>query len=178
MAVMDLSADVWTNAVGMPREKRPDVLVLKGTWWHKTATRSRLSHLSDVVKTEFPDIFTGTHMRARVTYCCAYEAACAHLCTYGYALDRADWHLRGASPRLAGGDGDGSRSCRAARWGFASVRFEGRFVSGCLLGRKGTKYSVGHGLYRRQRATSDLAKPFCAVGCHGRWIDGRRVDMY
>jgi purine-nucleoside phosphorylase len=75
MAVLDLSADVWSAALGMPRAQRPDALVLEGTWWRERATRDRLAHLTDVGETAFPDIFTGTYKGARLAYCCAYGAA-------------------------------------------------------------------------------------------------------
>lgn len=75
MAVMDLSADVWTAALGMSPEQRPDVLVLEGTWWREAATQNRLSRLSDVAETAFPDIFIGNWKGARLAYCCAYGGA-------------------------------------------------------------------------------------------------------
>jgi purine-nucleoside phosphorylase len=75
MAVMDLSADVWTTALGIPPEQRPDVLVLEGTWWRETATQNRLSRLEDVAETAFPDVFLGNWKGARLAYCCAYGAA-------------------------------------------------------------------------------------------------------
>ena len=75
MAVLDLSADIWSAALSMPPAQRPDVLVLEGTWWRERATQVRLAQLTDVAETAFPDIFTGTYNGAKVAYCCAYGAA-------------------------------------------------------------------------------------------------------
>jgi hypothetical protein len=75
MAILDLTAETWHRALGMPQGQHPDVLVLEGTWWRDRATKSRLAHLTDVRETAFPDIFLGQSGTLTVAYCCAYGAA-------------------------------------------------------------------------------------------------------
>jgi len=75
MAVLDLSAEVWRDALAMPLGQEPDILILEGTWWRERAVARRLAHLGDVAEIAFPDMFVGRHGDARVAYCCAYGAA-------------------------------------------------------------------------------------------------------
>jgi len=75
MAVLDLSAEIWREALAMPVGQEPDILILEGTWWRERAVGRRLAHLTDVAELPFPDMFTGRHGAARVAYCCAYGAA-------------------------------------------------------------------------------------------------------
>lgn len=75
MAILDLSADVWRDALKMPLGQEPDILILEGTWWRETAVRTRCSHLTMVRELAFPDMFVGHCGRAKVAYCCAYGAA-------------------------------------------------------------------------------------------------------
>ena len=75
MAVLDLSAAVWRDALGMPLGQEPDILILEGTWWRARAVARRLAKLRDVAEVAFPDMFIGWHGDAKVAYCCAYGAA-------------------------------------------------------------------------------------------------------
>lgn len=75
MAILDLSADVWRDALNMPLGQEPDILILEGTWWRETAVRTRCSHLTMVREMAFPDMFIGHFGAAKVAYCCAYGAA-------------------------------------------------------------------------------------------------------
>jgi len=75
MAILDLTAETWHRALGLPQGQHPDVLVLEGTWWRDRATKSRLAHLTEVRETAFPDIFLGRDGDLTVAYCCAYGAA-------------------------------------------------------------------------------------------------------
>jgi purine-nucleoside phosphorylase len=75
MAILDLQAEIWRRALNLPVGQEPDVLILEGTWWREKATERRLSHLTEVTETAFPDIFIGRFAAARVAYCCAYGAA-------------------------------------------------------------------------------------------------------
>lgn len=84
MAILDFRKDRWMAALDWTDGDVPDVLVLEGTWWHVQARKARLSILTDVVETAFPDIYTGRHGLARIGYSCAYGAARAaevtHVC--------------------------------------------------------------------------------------------------
>jgi len=75
MAILDLSHNIWREALGMPPGEEPHALVLEGTWWREQATAERLVRLEDVKELAFPDMFTGTFKGARIAYCCAYGAA-------------------------------------------------------------------------------------------------------
>lgn len=75
MAILDLPARTWFDALGLAPDERPDALVLEGTWWRERAQAERLADLADVRETAFPEIFLGRHGKARVAYCCAYGAA-------------------------------------------------------------------------------------------------------
>jgi uridine phosphorylase len=85
MGILDFGADRWLAALGMTADTVPDVLVLEGTWWHRKAVAQRLSHLTDVAETPFPDIYLGRHGKTRVAYCCAYGAARAAEPTHVFA---------------------------------------------------------------------------------------------
>ena len=84
MAILDYKRDRWMAALGWSEDDVPDVLVLEGTWWREGAVKDRLSTLTDVTETAFPDIFTARHGAARIAYSCAYGAAraaeVAHVC--------------------------------------------------------------------------------------------------
>lgn len=75
MAILDYSADIWREALGFPKGEEPDALILEGTWWRQNATRTRMSHLSEVKELAFPDMFVGQWGEAKIAYCCAYGAA-------------------------------------------------------------------------------------------------------
>jgi len=75
MAILDYPASIWLEALELSQEQVPDALILEGTWWRKTATANRLSHLSNVRELNFPDMFMGEYGGATVAYCCAYGAA-------------------------------------------------------------------------------------------------------
>lgn len=75
MAILDYSDQIWRDALGMPKGREPDALILEGTWWRETATASRLALLEDVRELPFPDMFVGTWRGLSIAYCCAYGAA-------------------------------------------------------------------------------------------------------
>jgi len=75
MAILDLSARTWFDALGLAPQERPDALVLEGTWWRERAQAERLADLTDVRETAFPEMFLGRFGAARIAYCCAYGAA-------------------------------------------------------------------------------------------------------
>lgn len=75
MAILDYSDQIWRDALGMPKGREPDALILEGTWWRETATASRLALLEDVRELSFPDMFVGTWRGLSIAYCCAYGAA-------------------------------------------------------------------------------------------------------
>jgi len=75
MAILDLPSKAWLSALSLDKDSVPRVLILEGTWWRKDAERERLSRLSDVHETAFPEIYTGWHRNIPVAYCCAYGAA-------------------------------------------------------------------------------------------------------
>lgn len=75
MAILDYSPEIWRQALDMPKGAEPAALILEGTWWRETATKSRLSHLDNVQELDFPDMFVGDYNGAKVAYCCAYGAA-------------------------------------------------------------------------------------------------------
>ena len=75
MAILDLSPDVWHDALRLAPGQAPHVLILEGTWWREKATRDRLARLSDVRETAFPEMYLGRWNGLGVAYCCAYGAA-------------------------------------------------------------------------------------------------------
>jgi purine-nucleoside phosphorylase len=75
MAILDNSEVIWREALSIPTDSEPDVLILEGTWWREVATRNRLELMSEVQELNFPEIYTGKWKHARVAYCCAYGAA-------------------------------------------------------------------------------------------------------
>lgn len=74
MAILDHSDQIWRSALSMPKGEEPDVLILEGTWWRETATKVRLSHLTEVCELPFPDMFVGRWQSMKVAFCCAYGA--------------------------------------------------------------------------------------------------------
>lgn len=75
MAILDYSAEIWREALGIAPGEEPAALILEGTWWRQTATAARLSKLSNVRELAFPEMYAGTWNGAAVVYCCAYGAA-------------------------------------------------------------------------------------------------------
>jgi purine-nucleoside phosphorylase len=75
MAILDYSEDIWRQALDISPGQEPTVLILEGTWWRETATKNRLSKLSNVRELNFPDMFMGEWHGVSVAYCCAYGAA-------------------------------------------------------------------------------------------------------
>lgn len=75
MAILDYPSDIWRQALQMPEGSEPAALILEGTWWRETATKARLSLLTDVEEIAFPDMFMGQFNGTRIAYCCAYGAA-------------------------------------------------------------------------------------------------------
>ncbi|WDR06284.1 hypothetical protein PSQ90_02125 [Devosia rhodophyticola] len=75
MAVLDVAARVWRDALNIEVGQEPAALILEGTWWRAAAEKSRLALLDNVRETAFPDIYIGQWQGVRVAYCCAYGAA-------------------------------------------------------------------------------------------------------
>ena len=74
MAILDDTAQMWRDALGIAEGNEPAALILEGTWWREKATKARLAHLDDVRELSFPDMFLGTWRGRDVVYCCAYGA--------------------------------------------------------------------------------------------------------
>ena len=75
MAILDYSADIWNESLGMSPGDEPAALIMERTWWRDTATRNRLAKLTDVRELAFPEMYAGNWKGASVVYCCAYGAA-------------------------------------------------------------------------------------------------------
>lgn len=75
MAILDMPADLWWQALGLEADEAPAALILEGTWWRERATRARLSLLQDVRELPFPEMYHGRVGGVPVAYCCAYGAA-------------------------------------------------------------------------------------------------------
>ena len=58
-SIMEISAAEWLAALKLPAADIPDVVIVEGSWWRAARTAWRLSHLEDVRKLAFPDIFWG-----------------------------------------------------------------------------------------------------------------------
>jgi purine-nucleoside phosphorylase len=75
MAILELTANDWLDALGLPLDWRPAAIIVEGTWWRERQTRERLSRLESVKELAFPDMFIGRWNGRDVGYCCAYGAA-------------------------------------------------------------------------------------------------------
>jgi len=75
MAILDYPSIIWQEALDLSTDQIPQALILEGTWWRETATKNRLSQLSNVRELNFPDMFIGDYFGVSVVYCCAYGAA-------------------------------------------------------------------------------------------------------
>lgn len=75
MAILDYTADVWRKSLGIKLGEEPVALILEGTWWRETATKTRLSYLDSVRELSFPEIYVGHWQGCKIAYCCAYGAA-------------------------------------------------------------------------------------------------------
>lgn len=71
---MNLTRDQWLQAMDLPAEEVPAVVVLEGTWWEDRAYEARLAHLDDVRELAFPGMYWGRHRGRPVAFCCAYGA--------------------------------------------------------------------------------------------------------
>ena len=79
-SIMEITAAEWLQAMKLPADDVPDLLVVEGSWWRERRTDWRLGYLSNVRELEFPDIFWGQWQgkqgqQKKVVYCCAYGAA-------------------------------------------------------------------------------------------------------
>jgi purine-nucleoside phosphorylase len=72
---MELTAGEWRQALELPEEETPDVVIVEGSWWREQRTRQRLGYLHEVRELKFPDIFWGRWSNKKVVFCCAYGAA-------------------------------------------------------------------------------------------------------
>lgn len=75
MAILDYDEAIWREALGIAPGEEPAALILEGTWWRDTATKTRLAELDDVRELAFPEMYAGTFDGVPVVYCCAYGAA-------------------------------------------------------------------------------------------------------
>jgi purine-nucleoside phosphorylase len=73
--LMEPTAEQWRQAMKLPADDVPDVVIVEGSWWRQQRTDWRLSYLKDVRELEFPDIFWGRWKDKKVAFCCAYGAA-------------------------------------------------------------------------------------------------------
>lgn len=74
-SLLDISAEEWLQALQLPEDDIPDVVIVEGSWWRAQRTEWRLGYLDDVRELAFPDIFWGRWRDKKVVYCCAYGAA-------------------------------------------------------------------------------------------------------
>ena len=58
-SLLEITADEWLQALKLPAEDIPDIVIIEGSWWRAQRTEWRLSYLTDVRELEFPDIFWG-----------------------------------------------------------------------------------------------------------------------
>ena len=71
---MTHSRDDWLALLGIREADIPDILIMEGTWWDKTAYETRLAYLEEVKELELPNMFLGTHEDRKVLFSCAYGA--------------------------------------------------------------------------------------------------------
>ncbi len=74
-SLMELTAEEWQQALELPDEDIPDIVIVEGSWWREQRTEWRLRYLSDVRELKFPDMFWGRWQDKKVVFCCAYGAA-------------------------------------------------------------------------------------------------------
>lgn len=72
---MNLSREGWLEALGLTEEEVPPLVILEGTWWHRTRYPLRLAALTDVRELKFPDLYWGRYRGIPVLFCVAYGAA-------------------------------------------------------------------------------------------------------
>jgi uridine phosphorylase len=109
MAILELKAGDWLEALGLAPDWSPAAIIVEGTWWREKQTRERLSRLEKVKELAFPDMFIGRWNGKDVGYCCAYGAARAvepvHLfCQLGAKLAVQIGTCGGFQPGLEPGD--------------------------------------------------------------------------
>lgn len=71
---MTLTREQWLEAMRLPAEDVPDLLILEGTWWEDAAYEARLAALDDVRELAFPGLMWGRRHGRPVAYACAYGA--------------------------------------------------------------------------------------------------------
>lgn len=71
---MNLSRDGWLEAMKLPSDDVPTLLILEGTWWEDAAYAARLERLDDVRELAFPGLMWGRWRDRPVVYACAYGA--------------------------------------------------------------------------------------------------------
>lgn len=64
----------WLELLGIKEYDIPELLVLEGTWWDKTAYQTRLAYLDEVKEVKFPNMFLGKFGDRKVMFSCAYGA--------------------------------------------------------------------------------------------------------
>jgi len=74
MAILEYTDQHWRDALGIKRGQEPAALIMEGTWWRETATKSRLDYLENVRELAFPDMFIGSWQGIDIAFCCAYGA--------------------------------------------------------------------------------------------------------
>ena len=51
MAILDYDEAIWREALGIAPGEEPAALILEGTWWRDTATKTRLAELDETLLT-------------------------------------------------------------------------------------------------------------------------------
>ena len=108
-SIMEISAQEWLTALKLAPDQVPVAVIVEGSWWRQQRTDWRLSYLSNVEESHFPDIFLGEWRGKRVVYCCAYGAPRTVEIVHLFALLGAKLVIQigtcgGLQPRLQPGD--------------------------------------------------------------------------
>tara|TARA_Y100001960_G_scaffold333638_1_gene439871 strand:+ start:2780 stop:3505 length:726 start_codon:yes stop_codon:yes gene_type:complete len=81
---MNHTKEEWMKLLGIEKSEIPDILIMEGTWWEKTAYKNRLTELENPRKLNFPNMYLGRTNGRNVLFCCAYGAPRAvepvHIC--------------------------------------------------------------------------------------------------
>lgn len=73
-SIMEIEADEWLEAMSLPADDVPDVVIVEGSWWRAERQKWRLGYLEDVRELNFPDIYWGRWRDRKVAFCMAYGA--------------------------------------------------------------------------------------------------------
>ena len=56
---MNHTKEEWMKLLGIEKSEIPDILIMEGTWWEKTAYKNRLTELENPRKLNFPNMYLG-----------------------------------------------------------------------------------------------------------------------